>query len=109
MEKIINYGGQVLYPWRKEGNVGHWSYRCMNHAIRIYNASGKFVACLTNGLQANVTELDGCAWYGYGDVSGLSFESYSEENRAVREVFEALGYEAVQRGFMDWIYTRKTA
>lgn len=110
MEKIINYGGQTIYPRQKNGNGGKWTYQCMKHAIRLYSPADKLVACLTNGIQASATELEpGRIWYSYGDVDGLSFEFYSDQTRAVRETFEALGYEAVQRGFMDWVYTRKTA
>ena len=110
MEKIINYGGQTIYPRQKNGNGGKWTYQCMKHAIRLYSPADKLVACLTNGVQASATELEpGRIWYSYGDVAGLSFGSFSEQYNAVREVFETLDYEGTYRGMMDWIYTRKTA
>ena len=106
---IVNYGGQFLYPF-SENACGRWSYKCMKHAIRIYNPRGILVACLVNGIQSSATEIEpGRIWYSYGDVEGLDFEFYSDQLRAVREAFEALGYKAVQRGFMDWIYTREIA
>lgn len=105
---VLHYGGQFIYPYAAK--CGRWAYKCMKHCIRIYAPSGKLVACLTNGMQASATELEpGRIWYSYGDVDGLDFEFYSDQVRAVREAFDLLGYEAVQRGFMDWVYTRKTA
>ena len=110
MEKIINYGGQTIYPRQKNGNGGKWTYQCMKHEIRIFNVEDNMVAVLVNGCQAKATKMEnGKYWYSYGDVAGLSFGSFSEQYNAVREVFEALDYEAEYRGFMDWIYTRKTA
>ena len=37
MEKIINYGGQTIYPRQRDNNGGRWTYQCMKHDIRIFN------------------------------------------------------------------------
>lgn len=103
---VLHYGGQFIYPYAV--GTGRWAYKCMKHSIRIYNPCGVLVACLFNGIQSSATELEpGRIWYSYGDVDGLNFEYYSDQVRAVREAFDLLGYEAEQRGFMDWVYTKK--